>query len=163
MQKNLLEKEMQKHQLLAYKLFPKIKNDPELTRRLRLKYQELVEKSIVPYLRDQHREKYTTLKPQEQRMGLEIQIQEVVGNSLDVVERDIRAELKQNQFASEEKREQVNDQLTRVLQTRFRKEKEIKQIKAVQKFKKKFGEKPNLDRTDHLEALLSTLKLVKTR
>ena len=96
-------------------------------------------------------------------MGLEIQIQEVVGNSLDVVERDIRAELKQNQFASEEKREQVNDQLTRVLQTRFRKEKEIKQIKAVQKFKKKFGEKPNLDRTDHLEALLSTLKLVKTR
>ena len=161
--KNLLEKEMQKHQLLAYKLFPKIKNDPELTRRLRLKYQELVEKSIVPYLRDQHREKYTTLKPQEQRMGLEIQIQEVVGNSLDVVERDIRAELKQNQFASEEKREQVNDQLTRVLQTRFRKEKEIKQIKAVQKFKKKFGEKPNLDRTDHLEALLSTLKLVKTR
>ena len=159
--KNVLEEEMQKHQLLSYKLFPKIKDAPELTRRLRIEYRNLVEKNLIPYIRGEHKQKYAELSPESQRRNLQLQIEYVRENSLDVVERSILAELEQNNFVSDEERNRVNDQLTRIMQIRFRKADEGKQVLAVEKFNRIHKRKPNLDIQQDLKALLSDFKIIK--
>ena len=80
-----------------------------------------------------------------------------------MVENTIRKELKRNEFPSKENREQVEEQLIRVLQTRFRTGGEYDQVKGIQKFKTKFNRRPNLDKVKDLEKLLSTMAIVKTR
>ena len=160
--KNVLEKEMQRHNLLAYKEFPKIKNDPELTRRLRLEYQKMVEKNIIPYILGRHKQKYSELSPKKQKLNLRKQIKTIRENSLNLVEASVRTDLKRDRFDSAEEKQRVEDQLARIMQTRFRTADELKQIEVVQKFQDQEGRKPNLDSQRDLRLLLSGIKLTKT-
>ena len=160
--KNVLEKEMQRHNLLAYKEFPKIKNDPELTRRLRLEYQKMVEKNIIPYILGRHRQKYSELSPKKQKLNLRKQIRTIRENSLNLVEASVRTDLKRNRFDSAEEKQRVEDQLVRIMQTRFRTADELKQLEVIQGFQDQEGRKPNLDSQRDLRLLLSGIKLIKT-
>ena len=51
--KNVLEQELEKLNLKAFKLFPRIPQSSQLTRRLRQYYQEKVTNDIIPYIRSE--------------------------------------------------------------------------------------------------------------
>jgi len=158
-EKNVLEQELERQNLKAYKLFPRIPESSQLTRSIREYYQTQVAEEIIPYINS---DEYQALPTHEKAENLAKHIKTYTSNPLGKLEEILLYEYTDTKTGSPE-RKIAEDRLTEALQIKFRKSNTYYRRKAIESFRSKNEDRnPDFDNPIHMVSLLSYLEKIKT-
>ena len=157
-EKNVLEEELERQGLKAYKLFPRIPQSSELTRSIRKYYQERVAGEIIPYINSS---KYKDIPQREKGVRLEAFIRESVESPLSTVQERLLYKLQDLEKGTDEY-EKTEENLSEALQIEFKKGKDIFQINSIELFRNQNDNRnPNFNDIRDMLELLMNLKAIK--
>lgn len=157
-EKNVLEEELERQGLKAYKLFPRIPQSSELTRSIRKYYQERVAGEIIPYINSS---KYKDIPQREKGVRLEAFIRESVESPLSTVQERLLYKLQDLEKGTDEY-EKTEENLSEALQIEFKKGKDIFQINSIELFRNQNDDRnPNFNDIRDMLELLMNLKVIK--
>ena len=155
--KNVLEEELERQGLKAYKLFPRIPQSSELTRSIRKYYQERVAKEIIPYINSSA---YKGIPQREKAVRLEAYIRENVKSPLSTVQEQLLYKLQDLEEGTDEY-EKTEEKLAEAVQIEFKKGKDIFQINAIELFREDNDRNPDFNNVRDMMELLMNLEAIK--
>ena len=158
-EKNVLEKELERQNLKAYKLFPRIPQSSQLTRSIREYYQKQVVKNIIPYINSA---RYKAVPTHLKAEMLSRHIKKYTSNPLGKTQEILLTEYQNTESGSSE-RKIAGDRLGESLQIQFRKIGKVDRVRAIGTYRELNNDRnPDFNNLSDMLALLAYAKASKT-